>query len=361
MKKILNKFIGFLCVAMLIMLTVAFAACGGPGKTEAEVVVSAKQTTIVLDVEQVEGYDYKSLFTVTSDGVEVVITDDMIESDVKAEAGDYTVTCEYQEKSASVAVTVTSSDAGWGDWEDVHNAKSTIKYHPEGTATYRFQAECTDLRGKGTPPGFSGTASTFYDMVVPIDGGDGACVTYLYTEGMTVNFIVVSDRDVDNASLSFRFGAEWMIVPISPEVFTIRVDRHVPDESLYSYDDPEHEGALGLWDMYFLDYYTDPADTDYYTIDEFECPEGTQIDGTDNSSPDSFETVLISTKLSLRQGVNCISLIINGADFVDETNHGIMECVAPCIDYMEITTEAQLGFFGQYDNGGYGEGLSIVE
>lgn len=365
MKKILNKLMTFAFIPALVFILFCFAACGGENTDNlTDVSVTAKQSSLVLDVSQVEGYDYKSLFTVSEGGVQITVTDEMIESNVKAEEGEYTVSCEYQSKSASVDVTVTAASAGndWGDWADVHNAKSTIKYHKEGEeATYRFEAECTDLRGKGTPPGFSGTASSFADMVVPIKGEDGACVTYLYTPGITLNFLVVSDRDVEDATLSFRLGAEWMLVPVSPEVFTVRVDRKVSDEKLYEWDDEDHDGAIGAWDEYFLDAYSDPAETDRVIIDEFECPEGSEIDGTDNKSPSSFETFVITTKLSLKQGVNCISIIIEGADFFDEGNHGTMDCPAPCVDYMEITTEANLGFFGQYDNGGYGDGLSIVE
>ena len=69
---------------------------------------------------------------------------------------------------------------------------------------------------------------------------------------------------------------------------------------------------------------------------------------------------VIAENLGLRKGVNCISVIIEGADFIDEGNHGTMDCVAPCIDYMEIKTDAQLGFFGQFDNGFGRNGLSIV-
>lgn len=242
---------------------------------------------------------------------------------------------------------------------DPHKTLATIKTHDEGTVTYRFQAECTDLSGKGYAPGFSGTASTASDMVVGIPGG--GCVTYLYREGLTVNFLVVSDRDVEDAVLSLQLGAEWMIVPISPEVFTIRVDRKVTDEDLYSVMDEEHEGAIGAWDDFFLNYYTDPEETDRVIIDEFECPDGIRIDGTRNPSPASFDTYLITSHLSLRKGVNCISIIIEGADFIDEGNHGTMDCVAPCIDYMEIKTDAQLGFYGQYDNGFGKNGLSIVK
>lgn len=242
---------------------------------------------------------------------------------------------------------------------DPHKTLATIKAHEEGVVTYRFQAECTDLSGKGYAPGFSGTASTASDMVVGIPGG--GCVTYLYREGLTVNFLVVSDRDVDDAALSLCLGAEWMIVPISPDVFTIRVDRKVTDEDLYSVMDENHEGAIGAWDDFFLNYYTDPEDTDRVIIDEFECPAGLQIDGTRNPSPASFGTYLITSHLGLRKGVNCISVIIEGADFIDEGNHGTMDCVAPCIDYMEIKTDAQLGFYGQYDNGFGKNGLSIVK
>ena len=170
---------------------------------------------------------------------------------------------------------------------------------------------------------------------------------------MSINFLVVSDRDVENATLSFGFGAEFLMVPIIPETFIIRVDP-VQNNDL---NPATEDGALGAWDQAFLNYYT-VEETGGYIIDEFECPENTIIDGTAYSTPSAFQKVLISTKLSLKKGVNSISIIIQGLPLTSPT--GTMQCIAPCVDYMEITTDAQLGMFNQKNNGFGLDGCKIV-
>ena len=361
-------------VSILVLSSLVFAACGGntqssdngPQKpplqeTQGETVKAAES-----EAPQITLTETDAPASTSAEAEGTVSTSAEAEESKSAEAESEPAASETETTGAEAAASQETeiqesqdaSEEGEEAPTDVHNTKASIKTHPEGTVTYRFQAECTDLRGKGYAPGFSGTASSAADMIVGFPGG--ACITYLYREGITVNFLVVSDRDVDNAELSFCLGAEWMIVPITPQVFSVRIDRKVSDEDLYDVFNEEHQGALGAWDDFFLNYYTSPTETDRVILDSYECPAGTQIDGTMNSSPDSFGTYKMTSHLSLKEGVNCISMIIEGADFVDEGNHGTMECVAPCLDYMEIKTDAQLGFFGQYDNGFGTEGLSIV-
>ena len=246
-------------------------------------------------------------------------------------------------------------DTGDGPFaDDPHNTEDSLLLHAEGeTVVYRFEAECTDLRGKNGP-GYSGSAPEG-SMATYGDGAsnEGGCVSYLYAPGMTLNFLVVSDRDVENATISLCLGAEFIAYPVSPDLFTLRVDP-VTNVDL---NPATEDGALGAWDQAFMQYYT-VEDTGGYIIDEFECPAGSAVDGTALSAPGAFQKFTISTKLSLKAGVNSVSIVITGMPL--EAPTGTMVCRAPVVDYMEITTSAQLGFFDQQENGYGDDGLSIV-
>ena len=198
--------------------------------------------------------------------------------------------------------------------------------------------------------GYSGPG-TGASMMVNI-GNNNACFSYLYVEGMTVNFIVVSDRDVEKAELSFCLGGEFVDMLVDSELFTVRVDT-VAELDLMPTDEG---GALGLWDDAFLNYNGNMPEDEYLV---FECPIDATIHGAGSQQPTDFQEFLITTSLKLYEGVNCISMVISGKDF-ETADIGTMQCQAPCVDYMSITTEAQLGFYAQQNNGYGTDGLSIV-
>lgn len=261
--------------------------------------------------------------------------------------------CAPEDPDPKPPIENTDDPDGPSEGDDPHNTMDRIIEHAEGTVTYRFEAECTDLRGKAGP-GYSGTGeekgmATYGDGASNMNG----CVSYLYAEGCSVNFLVVSDRDVENATISLCLGAEFIMVPIIPETFIIRVDP-VTNEDL---NPVTEDGALGAWDQAFLNYYT-VEETGGYEIEEFECSGDSVLDGTLLTGPGAFETFTISTQLSLKKGVNSVSMIIQGLPL--QSTVGTMLCIAPVIDYMEITTEAQLGMFGQQNNGYGTDGCKIV-
>ncbi|MBQ8323258.1 MAG: hypothetical protein IJX91_04760 [Clostridia bacterium] len=63
---------------------------------------------ITLNKSLYETYDFKSLFTVLADGENVEITDDMIETDLRAEAGSYTYTVTVKGVSKTLKVQLTN-------------------------------------------------------------------------------------------------------------------------------------------------------------------------------------------------------------------------------------------------------------
>lgn len=90
--------------------------CSYGGKqAKVTVIVIATQYTVTLSknsvtvgVEEALGYDYNSLFTVTSDGEEVDITSDMVTSNVADKSGKYSYTVTVGEASATLEVIVKS-------------------------------------------------------------------------------------------------------------------------------------------------------------------------------------------------------------------------------------------------------------
>ena len=66
---------------------------------------------IKLNTSEIENYDFKALFSLTVDGSRVEITEDMITSDVKAEAGIYSYTVTFFSASATLTVTVVDENS----------------------------------------------------------------------------------------------------------------------------------------------------------------------------------------------------------------------------------------------------------
>lgn len=222
-----------------------------------------------------------------------------------------------------------------------------VKHEEGANAKYIFEAECTDLRGK-KGLGYSGGANAS-DMAVMADDGTG-CVTFLYAKGLSVNFFVACDRDVADAKLSVRVGGEFIHVLLNPETYSFRVDPNIDHDYLQEYDpnDLNSDGSLGNWDEFFLNYY-DVTETNGYYIDEWECEE-IDVDRSNQSIIGGWDVFDITLALSLKKGINCISMITDNNTFVNAAPHGTMAATAPCVDYIAIETKAQLGAFNVQDN-----------
>lgn len=222
--------------------------------------------------------------------------------------------------------------------------KNLLKHAEGKTVEYILEAECTNLGGK-EGLGYSGTASesnmAVHDMV-----GNGY-VTYLYKMGLSINFIIVCDRDINDGVLSARFGGEFMDVLLNPSNYSFRVDTIVTNEDLNE--------AKGNWDAAFLEYYTDLSQTGGYFVEQWDCGE-IHIDATGLNDPGLFETFKITSALRLKKGVNCISLI---TDNDTSPGMGTMAAIAPVVDYISISTSANLGMLDINDNGEGTTGIHI--
>lgn len=241
-------------------------------------------------------------------------------------------------------------DGFGGEYIVAHNEGDTVKYV--------FEAENTDLRNKkGVSYSGSYTAET---MVVPGFGetaataaSNGYCVTGLCAKGVSVNFVIVSDRDVENATLILRLGNECdFSFDIDADMFRVRID----PVSEYDLLDWTEGGAWGKWDSEFLDFYRDDnadgmAFAGYY-IEEYEC--GTATVEAESKNPSGFEDFIVSVNLSLKSGVNSISLITDNNEVPSGTDNATMTATAPIVDCIKIITDAQLGLYSPQNNLGIG-------
>lgn len=221
--------------------------------------------------------------------------------------------------------------------EDTFEYDSYLLKHASGSAEYIFEAECTNLSTK-EGLGYSGTA-TESAMAVHDASGANAFVTYLYKEGLSINYLIVCDRDINNATLKARLGGEFMHVELDPSNYAFRVDTIVTKDDL--------DEAIGNWDAAFLDYYTDLNETGGYYIDPWDCG-SIDINAVGSSDPTNFDVFQITSKLRLKKGINCISLITMNSD---SPGMGTMGAIAPVVDYISITTDANLGMYDVNDNG----------
>lgn len=236
----------------------------------------------------------------------------------------------------------------------------TFKYssylikHDEGqSATYTFEAECTDL-GNKSGPAWSGSY-TGAGMITACEEASGGYVVQGLAKYMNnVYFLVVCDRDVEDAKLVLQLGNVTKYdMAINSSKYLVRVDTVITDEDLLSVEDG---GAIGNWDEFFFQYHeTENDDTGEYYINSWECGDITiekpeQFTAGNVYMGDSVGYT-ITTGLKLKKGVNCISLITYNNDTLVGTT---MAATAPAVDCIEITTTAQLGMYYKVDNGGYG-------
>lgn len=223
---------------------------------------------------------------------------------------------------------------------DVYGSEYIIA-HDDGEVTYVFEAECTNLENKeGTAQ--SGTTLGKEMATGGIDASNGGAVWGLNKNGVSVNFVIVSDRDVEDATLVMRVGTEFnMTTEFDADMFTVRVDP-VAEEDVQPYTGGI--GAWGMWDDLFLNFYEAA-----YTVSSYECEYGyVSVTATD-SMASGFEDFLVCTNLKLQKGLNSISLITTNNE--RPSDGATFYATAPVVDCIKITTDAQLGLYAPQNNG----------
>lgn len=187
--------------------------------------------------------------------------------------------------------------AGWADTE------------------YNFEAELTNLVGK-VGPGYSFSVND--EQMIRVDtairnqnASMGYSVGFLYQLGLSVNYRIYSDRDVDNVKLVARLSSEYRDTYIAPE------DEVIDGVQYRSYQ--------------FL---VNGESVDYEPI----ALEGAQATAAPNQRP--FDDWEISRTVSLKEGWNTIDLYTNNFDELSST----ILAQAPMIDCIYLSADAELSW-----------------
>ena len=118
-------------------------------------------------------------------------------------------------------------------------------YAGYGPSTYAFEAELTDLSGK---TGFGYSISYNDEQMIRYDSPErnqnarmGFSVGYLYAEDLSLEFLIYSDRAVENVTLKARLSAEFRDIYIAPEQVTLGPDTYYSFQFLVNEESAEYE------------------------------------------------------------------------------------------------------------------------
>lgn len=169
--------------------------------------------------------------------------------------------------------------------------------------------------------GFSGNATGTDAILEDIGGVGGASngrfVTYLYGKGITLNFVINSDRDVSNVTLTLRLSGE------------------VKDFYIQSMKTP---GVLEQEPVYTVKVNNQAI--------QYENISFTGVPSQSDNTLLPFADFTISTTVNLKQGENIISLITDNELLMG----GTMGATAPMVDCIKLTTYAILTWNPILDN-----------
>ena len=172
-----------------------------------------------------------------------------------------------------------------------------------GSSEYIFEAENTDLTGK-SGPGASGDA-TGTGMIVDDEGtnfvaSNGAFISFLYKDGLTLDFHIAANESDNNATIKVRIAAELNNINLTSATWQVIVNgtsQHYPNISVVN-------GA-------------------------------------------AFADSIVISGVSLSAGHNYIALKTNNS--VNPVGSGTYSGTAPIVDCVKITTTAVLIWDGKYN------------
>lgn len=190
------------------------------------------------------------------------------------------------------------------DFSKTVTEATTIKASWKKTATginsYVFEAEHTDLTGK-IGPAFSGTAQET-GMIVSVENrncSNDKFVSYLYRNGNSLEFYIVSDETVSDVTIELSLSAELR-------------------DYTYNKDN---------FGMYLNDVKLDYGDIEFKDVP----PASITADCL------SFKYFVIGNNLTLNKGANLFKLVTENSVGLTGTT---LEAAAPIIDALKVTTSA---------------------
>lgn len=201
------------------------------------------------------------------------------------------------------------------DFTQAISADTTIKAAwnktVSGVNTYVFEAEDTNLTGK-IGPSYSGSAQE-ESMIIyndAINASGNRLVGYLYASGITLEFYIASDVDVDDATIALSITGEYVTMSYDSNDFQVLVN------------------------------------------DEAKSFARVTIEATQEAVAQCEDRIVIQN-VSLKQGANLIQLKTNNNNAVEGTT---FKANAPMVDCLKVTTSAVLIWdenFGEPATGNY--------
>lgn len=224
---------------------------------------------------------------------------------------EYTQLVKSGEKARALGLTPSRNEFEFGGWftdaacttaidADAAIAKDTTVYAKwtktkQGSSSYTFEAENVSMEGQ-EGPGFSGAAGGSGMMVTAKNEGvSGKVVSYLYADGIHVDFCLASSEDA-TATLTFYVCAEIDGVKLNPDKYEVKLI-NADGETKLSY-----------------------AETSLVS--------GGAVVG------------ITIQNVQLTEGANTISLITHKLGDSDKPAGGTYETYAPMVDRITLETEA---------------------
>ena len=202
-----------------------------------------------------------------------------------------------------------------------------ITLYAKWKGLYIFEAEHTSLteddgqpiKGMGASGGSEGAnmIDSPPESAMGINASNGYYVTYLFSPGLRLKWVINSDRDVDNVTFIFRISCEARGYALTPE--------DVGDE--------EFTDGGTLLSKYVISLNGEEID---YPVIEITDAQGHE----DTGDKRPFSDHIISTTLSLKKGENVIIALT-------ANNHGMggtMAGTAPVIDCIKLEAAAELSW-----------------
>lgn len=228
------------------------------------------------------------------------------------------------------------SDFTFGGWYTDAECKNEYDFstavtqdltlYAKWTGLYVFEAEHVSfidpntglpMQGMGASGGSQG--ANMVDSPAPgmegINASNGYYVTYLYSRGLTLTFMINSDRDVSDATLIFRISAENVPFALCPS----------------GGGDYTENGTLRSDYMIMLN----GKPINYETI------EITDVTGhTSTGGRRPFSDFTIAVNLTLKKGMNTFAFTTANTNGMG----GTMAATAPVIDCIKVQTSAELNW-----------------
>lgn len=190
------------------------------------------------------------------------------------------------------------------DFDTAINANKTVYAKWTKTAsgrnTYVFEAEDTNLLGKNWPS-WSGTVSNtgLIHMSTEFGASNDRFIGYMYEQGCSLEFQIVSDSAVSDATLVFSFSAEFNM-EFDSSMFVVSVNQQP-----MTYDKITYTGIVNNNDGVL------------------KCPR--------------FKDYTIATNVTLKKGFNIITVVTQNEADISGTTY---KAYAPLVDCLKLTTEA---------------------